>query len=98
MQVSGILALSTRFLPTIMNILKKLAEEGQVQPTVPQTNQQPPMNVQTLRRDSQRKVPVSNPVPDASSSSSTRSSLAESAEFPATSNMVEADTAASCTS
>ena len=30
MQLPGLISLSTKFLPTIMNIIKKLAEEGQV--------------------------------------------------------------------
>lgn len=29
LQLPGILALSTKFLPTVMNLLKKLADEGQ---------------------------------------------------------------------
>lgn len=30
MQLPGLLSISTKFLPTIMNLLKRLAEEGQV--------------------------------------------------------------------
>ncbi|KAF6148812.1 hypothetical protein GIB67_038145 [Kingdonia uniflora] len=34
----GVLSLSTRFLPTVMNLLKKLAEEGQMPSSNPQRN------------------------------------------------------------
>ncbi|KAL6537484.1 Cell wall protein rhd3 [Orobanche minor] len=44
----GILSLSTKFLPTIMNLLRKLAEEGQRPPTTnPQHN--PPVPPNSLR-------------------------------------------------
>ncbi|KAL6495927.1 Cell wall protein rhd3 [Orobanche gracilis] len=44
----GILSLSTKFLPTIMNLLRKLAEEGQRPPTAnPQHN--PPVPPNSLR-------------------------------------------------
>jgi len=32
-QLPGLLSLSTKFIPTVMNLLKKLAEEGQAPPT-----------------------------------------------------------------
>lgn len=40
-QLPGLLSLSTKFLPTVMNLLKKLAEEGQGQG---QTNGEPQRN------------------------------------------------------
>ncbi|PIN04365.1 hypothetical protein CDL12_23099 [Handroanthus impetiginosus] len=44
----GILSLSTKFLPTVMNLLRKLAEEGQGQANAePQRN--PPVPAKTLR-------------------------------------------------
>lgn len=33
LQLPGLISLSTKFLPTVMNIIKKLAEEGQVPAT-----------------------------------------------------------------
>ncbi|WOK91769.1 protein ROOT HAIR DEFECTIVE 3-like [Canna indica] len=96
--LSGILSLSTKFVPTVMNLLRKLADEGHAQPTAPQTTQHQPLDSQSFRRDSQSHVPFSNPVPDAlSSSSSTVSSPKSGVEYPATSHM-EAGTEANCTS
>ncbi|XP_010552218.1 PREDICTED: protein ROOT HAIR DEFECTIVE 3-like [Tarenaya hassleriana] len=60
----GLISLSTKFLPTVMNLLKKLAEEGQA----PSANNTPPMNPPTLS-----KIPtngVSSSVGSSSSSSS----------------------------
>lgn len=99
MQLSGFLSLSTRFLPTVMDILRRLADEGQGQPHVPQNPQHPPLDPLSFRRDSQRQAQLSNPpVPDASSSSSTLSSPRSGVECPATTRMVDADTEASSTS
>ncbi|CAL9122736.1 unnamed protein product [Musa textilis] len=95
--LSGFLSLSTRFLPTVMDILRRLADEGQGQPHVPQNPQHPPLDPLSFRRDSQRQAQLSNPVPDASSSSSTLSSPRSGVECPATSHMVDADTEASST-
>lgn len=33
LQLPGLISLSTKFLPTVMNLLKKLAEEGQITAT-----------------------------------------------------------------
>ncbi|RWV85572.1 hypothetical protein BHE74_00033856 [Ensete ventricosum] len=96
--VSGFLSLSTRFLPTVMDVLRRLADEGHGQPQVPQNLQHPPLDPLSFRRDSQRQAQLSNPVPDASSSSSTLSSPRSGVECPATSHMVDADTEASSTS
>ncbi|THU51399.1 hypothetical protein C4D60_Mb06t30610 [Musa balbisiana] len=88
--ISGFLSLSTRFLPTVMDILRRLADEGQGQPHVPQNPQHPPLDPLSFRRDSQRQAQLSNPpVPDASSSSSTLSSPRSGVECPATSHMVK---------
>ncbi|CAL9056582.1 protein ROOT HAIR DEFECTIVE 3-like [Musa acuminata AAA Group] len=97
--LSGFLSLSTRFLPTVMDILRRLADEGQGQPHVPQNPQHLPLDPLSFRRDSQRQAQLSNPpVPDASSSSSTLSSPRSGVECPATTRMVDADTEASSTS
>lgn len=42
MQLPGLLSLSTKFLPTVMNLLKKLAEEGQ-KPTAPGPQRNAPL-------------------------------------------------------
>ncbi|KAG0493070.1 hypothetical protein HPP92_006468 [Vanilla planifolia] len=44
----GILSLSTKFLPTIMNLLKKLAEEGQ-RPSVPESQRAPEFDSKSFR-------------------------------------------------
>lgn len=55
----GILSLSTRFLPTIMNMLKKLAEEGsRAATTGPQTN--PPLAPNTMQGASRSNSSVSS--------------------------------------
>ncbi|KAG6514998.1 hypothetical protein ZIOFF_025376 [Zingiber officinale] len=90
----GILTLSTRFLPTVMNLLRKLADEGARPPNAPQTTQNNPLlDAQSLRRDSQRHVPsLTTQAPNASSLSSiTDSSPQSCVEYP-TANEV------SCTS
>uniref|UniRef100_A0A6V7QU24 GB1/RHD3-type G domain-containing protein n=1 Tax=Ananas comosus var. bracteatus TaxID=296719 RepID=A0A6V7QU24_ANACO len=75
--LSGLLSLSARFLPTVMNILRKLSDEGQRQQHhPPQPPQPPPPNItaQSFRVQSQRQPPSSNLVPDSLSSSSSISS------------------------
>ncbi|XP_042417729.1 protein ROOT HAIR DEFECTIVE 3-like isoform X1 [Zingiber officinale] len=98
----GILTLSTRFLPTVMNLLRKLAEEGAQPPTAPQSSQNnPPLDTQSFRSDSQRHAPppLMTPAPDVpSSSSSTVSSPRSGVECPETKHFVEVDTEASYTS
>lgn len=70
MQLPGMLSLSTKFVPTIMNILKKLAEEGQ-RPNVPDQQQQGPgMDSKSFR----------NGVHNMSSSSSSTSSNVTSSD------------------
>lgn len=47
-QLPGLLSLSTKFLPTVMNLLRKLAEEGQ-RPANPTTQQNPPLDSKSFR-------------------------------------------------
>lgn len=47
MQLPGILSLSTKFLPTVMNLLKKLAEEGQ-RPANADPQQNPPIPAKSV--------------------------------------------------
>jgi len=42
-QLPGILSLSTKFLPTVMNLLKKLADEGQ-RPAAPEPRRIPELD------------------------------------------------------
>ncbi|KAK1288477.1 hypothetical protein QJS10_CPB19g00886 [Acorus calamus] len=70
--ISGILSVSSRFLPTVMNILKRLANEGQTHgmPTGPQ----PSRRSSSFRSQSLEPEAITNSVPDASSSTHVLSS------------------------
>ncbi|XP_072992138.1 protein ROOT HAIR DEFECTIVE 3 homolog 2-like isoform X2 [Typha latifolia] len=58
--VSGFLSLSMRFLPTVMSILRKLADEGYRHHQPPQPTHPPPlMTTQSFRGQEQRQVPHS---------------------------------------
>ncbi|XP_072995520.1 protein ROOT HAIR DEFECTIVE 3-like [Typha latifolia] len=46
--LSGLLSLSTKFLPTVMNILKKLADEGQ-RPSAPEPQRNPELDSKSFR-------------------------------------------------
>ena len=48
LQLPGILALASRFLPTVMNLLRRLAEEGQ-RPANADPQQNPAIPANTLR-------------------------------------------------
>lgn len=47
-QLPGILSLSTKFLPTVMNLLKKLADEGQ-RPPAPETRRTHELDSRSFR-------------------------------------------------
>lgn len=72
--LAGLLALSSRFLPTIMNLLRRLAEEGQGNPT-PQPPQRPPRPIshQSFKNDHQQSSSVSSTMADTASSSNVTS-------------------------
>ncbi|XP_020100915.1 protein ROOT HAIR DEFECTIVE 3-like isoform X1 [Ananas comosus] len=74
--LSGLLALSARFLPTVMNILRKLADEGHKYYQPPQPPRPaPPIDAPSFRSRSQGQPPLSsNPAPDSHSSSSSPAS------------------------
>nr|CAD1822487.1 unnamed protein product [Ananas comosus var. bracteatus] len=74
--LSGLLALSARFLPTVMNILRKLADEGHNYYHPPQPPRpSPPIDAPSFRSRSQGQPPLSsNPAPDSHSSSSSPAS------------------------
>ncbi|KAG0496282.1 hypothetical protein HPP92_000973 [Vanilla planifolia] len=78
LMVSGLLSISSKLLPTIMNIIRRLAEAGHASPSSgsqqPSPQGPPPLGTQSLRNPSQRQVPVPNPTPEVSSSSSLVSS------------------------
>nr|XP_017246024.1 PREDICTED: protein ROOT HAIR DEFECTIVE 3 homolog 2 isoform X2 [Daucus carota subsp. sativus] len=72
--LAGLLALSSRFLPTIMNLLRRLAEEGQGNPT-PQPPQRPPRPIrhQSFKNDNQQSASVSSTMADTALSSNVTS-------------------------
>lgn len=51
LQVPALLSLSTKFLPTVMNLLKKLAEQGQV-PTTNNNQRNPSIAATGIHSDS----------------------------------------------
>lgn len=74
MQLSGLLVLSSRFIPTVVNILRKIVDEGQTQQQTPQHSQlYPSMSSQNFQSQTLRQAAVSDSLP-ASCSSSTISS------------------------
>ena len=50
LQLPGLLSLSTKFLPTVMNLLKKLAEQGQV-PTNNNNERNPSLAAASIHSD-----------------------------------------------
>ncbi|CAI0540778.1 unnamed protein product [Linum tenue] len=76
--VAGILSISSRFLPTIMNLLKRLAEEAQGQGQQQQQQQQQtptaprpyPVDSHSFKNESSSSNPTSTVIPDSSVSSS----------------------------
>ncbi|KAK1267207.1 hypothetical protein QJS04_geneDACA014575 [Acorus gramineus] len=70
--ISGILSVSSRFLPTVMNILKRLANEGEKHGTP--TGHQPSRRSSSFRSQSLEPEAITNSVPDASSSTHVLSS------------------------
>nr|XP_010925000.3 LOW QUALITY PROTEIN: protein ROOT HAIR DEFECTIVE 3 [Elaeis guineensis] len=67
----GLLSLSTKFLPTVMNILKRLADEGQ-RPAAPETRRNPELDSKSFRNGVYH-----NSTSDASSNISSSESGAE---------------------
>ncbi|TQD78053.1 hypothetical protein C1H46_036405 [Malus baccata] len=72
--LSGILSISSRFLPTVMNILRKLAEEAQGNQT-PEAQRQPvSLSSQSYRSETPQPNPVTSSFPESSVSSNILSS------------------------
>ncbi|RVW78169.1 Protein ROOT HAIR defective 3-like 2 [Vitis vinifera] len=72
--LAGLLAISSRFLPTVMNLLRRLAEEAQGNPT-PQPPRPPPhLAYQSSRHHTQQSNPAFSLFPDSSVSSNISSS------------------------
>lgn len=72
--LAGLLAISSRFLPTVMNLLRRLAEEAQGNPT-PQPPRPPPhLASQGPRHQTQQSNPAFSLFPDSSVSSNISSS------------------------
>jgi hypothetical protein len=71
-QLPGILSISSRLLPTVMNLLRRLAEEAQGRPT-PEAPMQQSFSFQNNRNQTQLN-PTSSTIPESSVSSSCISS------------------------
>lgn len=102
LQIPGIFSISSKFFPTVMNLLKRLAEAGQGNtqaPEAPQAPQAPqptlPRNGQNLKSQSKRQPQPVVPTPESSSSSTMTSPRNDNEQ---TSPFREADTEASSTS
>ncbi|CAN1810158.1 Protein ROOT HAIR DEFECTIVE 3 homolog 2 [Linum perenne] len=70
--VAGMLSITSKFLPTVMNLLKRLAEEAQGQgqqqtPTAPRPPQQ--VDSHSFKHEASSSTPVSTVIPDSSASS-----------------------------
>lgn len=68
-QLSGILSISSRFLPTLMDILRRLAEEAQGRPTPEAPTQPVSLDSQSFRNETPQPNPVKSSVPESSVSS-----------------------------
>ncbi|XP_050145043.1 protein ROOT HAIR DEFECTIVE 3 homolog 2-like isoform X1 [Malus sylvestris] len=72
--LSGILSISSRFLPTVMNLLRKLAEEAQGNQT-PEAQRRPvSLSSQSYRNETPQPNPVTSSFPESSVSSNISSS------------------------
>lgn len=58
-QLPGLLSLSTKFLPTVMNLLRKLAEEGQ-KPPAPEPQRNRPVAANSFQSGSNNNGDVSS--------------------------------------
>ncbi|KAM5587220.1 protein ROOT HAIR DEFECTIVE 3 [Rosa sericea] len=72
--LSGILSISSKFLPTVMDILRRLAEEAQGRPTPEAPRQPVSLASQSYRSETPQPNPVTSSVPDSSVSSNISSS------------------------
>ncbi|WRX27500.1 hypothetical protein QQP08_019987 [Theobroma cacao] len=70
--LAGLISISSRFLPTVVNLLRRLAEEAQGHQTAEAPRQQPSMAFQSFRNQSQLN-PTSS-IPESSVSSSVSAS------------------------
>ncbi|TQD98663.1 hypothetical protein C1H46_015720 [Malus baccata] len=72
--LSGILSISSRFLPTVMNLLRKLTEEAQGNQT-PEAQRRPvSLSSQSRRNETPQPNPVTSSFPESSVSSNISSS------------------------
>ncbi|KAF4362476.1 hypothetical protein CsatB_001403 [Cannabis sativa] len=72
--LAGLLSISSRFLPTIMNLLRRLAEEAQGGPTPQASGQSGPIISQGFRQQTHGSNPLSSSIPESSISSNISSS------------------------
>ena len=88
LQLAGLLSISSRFLPTVMNLLKRLAEEAQGYSTSEATQPQSSTTTvsQTFRNEVQKPNAGSSSIPR-SSVSSVRSSSGDNENEHSTTNL-----------
>ncbi|PON67730.1 RHD3/Sey [Parasponia andersonii] len=67
--LAGLLSISSRFLPTVMNLLRRLAEEAQGHPTPQASGQSGSLMPQGFRHQTHPSNPTSNSIPESSVSS-----------------------------
>ncbi|PON62048.1 RHD3/Sey [Trema orientale] len=67
--LAGLLSISSRFLPTVMNLLRRLAEEAQGHPTPQASRQSGSLMPQGFRHQTHPSNPTSNSIPESSVSS-----------------------------
>ncbi|GMN60304.1 hypothetical protein TIFTF001_029405 [Ficus carica] len=72
--LAGLLSISSRFLPTVMNLLRRLAEEAQGHPTTQASGQPGSAVSQGFRHQTRPSHPLSNSIPESSVSSNISSS------------------------
>ncbi|XP_024022750.1 protein ROOT HAIR DEFECTIVE 3 homolog 2 isoform X1 [Morus notabilis] len=73
-QLAGLLSISSRFFPTVMNLLRRLAEEAQGHPTPQASGQSGSAVSQGFRHQTHPSNPLSNSIPESSVSSNISSS------------------------
>ncbi|EXB75127.1 Protein ROOT HAIR DEFECTIVE 3-2-like protein [Morus notabilis] len=72
--LAGLLSISSRFFPTVMNLLRRLAEEAQGHPTPQASGQSGSAVSQGFRHQTHPSNPLSNSIPESSVSSNISSS------------------------
>ncbi|KAJ4980824.1 hypothetical protein NE237_031661 [Protea cynaroides] len=71
--LAGLINISSKFLPTVMNLVRKLAEEAQGHPNPEPPRPAPSLATQSFRNQTQRMNSIADSVPDSSVSSNVTS-------------------------